>query len=154
MTGGTDKQGLIVVRRATMSEILELRHVVLRPGRPLESAIFDGDGDSGTMHFGAFVGRDNVGCATLVRRSFEGRSAWQLRGMATAAAWQRRGVGSMLLGFIERIVANLPRDMPHLLWCNARVEAVAFYEKHSWKVVSERFDVPGVGPHHRMMKPL
>ena len=52
----------VVLRRVRLDEILALRHAVLRPGLPLESAAFDGDGAPDTFHFGAFGGSEVVGC--------------------------------------------------------------------------------------------
>ena len=46
----------VVLRRASLEEILALRHAVLRPGLPLESAAFEGDDAPDTLHFGAFDG--------------------------------------------------------------------------------------------------
>ena len=33
------------------------------------------------------------------------------------------------------------------LWCNARLPAVGFYRRGGFEVVSDEFDVPGIGPH-------
>ena len=83
------------VRPATLAEILALRHAVLRPGRPLETAHFDGDDDPASVHLAAVLDATGevVGCATLMPRPYERRAAWQLRGMATRADLARRGIG-------------------------------------------------------------
>ncbi|MBX3026001.1 GNAT family N-acetyltransferase [bacterium] len=140
------------VRRATLDEILALRHAVLRPGRPLASAHFDGDGEPTTVHLAAALETGEVvGCCTLLPRPHDGRPGWQLRGMATRTDVARRGVGSAVL----RAAAAVVRDHGGtLLWCNARLAAVPFYASAGWRVVSDAFDVPGIGPHHVMLREL
>jgi len=138
----------LVLRPAALAEIVALRHAVLRPGLPLESAAFDGDEEPATRHFGAFSGREAVGCLSLMHRERAG-AAYQLRGMAIRSDLQRGGVGRALLTYAERALSA--ESGARRLWCNARVESVAFYERLGWVVVSEEFDVPGVGPHHVMV---
>ncbi len=40
------------------------------------------------------------------------------------------------------------------LWCNARMAAVGFYRRAGFEVVSEEFDVPGIGAHVVMTRPV
>lgn len=139
----------VVLRKASLDEILPLRHAVLRPGMPLESAAFDGDDAPDTHHFGAFDGAEAVGCLSFMRRDRDG-DAHQLRGMATSPAVRGAGVGRALLALAEAsLVAEtgIPR-----LWCNARVESIGFYDRLGWVAVSEEFDVPGVGLHRVMVR--
>lgn len=141
----------LVYRVAGLEEIVGLRHAVLRPGLPVESAAFDGDDDAATLHAGAFdAAGDCVGCASFMREDYEGRPAYRLRGMATRGDAQQRGVGRRLLAFCtEWILAN--SDV-RLLWCNARIEACGFYEREGWRIDSEVFEIPTVGPHYRMVR--
>jgi GNAT superfamily N-acetyltransferase len=134
----------ILLRPAGLVEILPLRHAVLRPGLPRETAMFAGDDAAATRHFGAFEGREAVGCLSFMRRDRDG-PAHQLRGMATRSDVQRLGVGRALLDFATEalVAATGVRG----LWCNARVESIGFYERLGWVVVSDEFQVPGVGPH-------
>jgi GNAT superfamily N-acetyltransferase len=139
----------ITCRRAAVAEILPLRHRILRTGLPFEAARFEGDSDPATRHYAAVTGEVPVGCLTLIPSAWEGRPAWQLRGMATDANEQRKGLGRQLL---EAAVADARVDEPErIVWCNARTSAVGFYEKLGWQVVSEPFDVPTAGPHVKMV---
>ena len=142
----------LVLRRATLAEILPLRHRELRPGRPLATAAFDGDDAPATKHFGAFVADtgENVGCVSLMVAPWDGDAARQLRGMATRGDLVRSGIGAALLRFVEDVVEREPG--PRLLWCNARSTAVPFYERLGWVVASEEFQVPSVGPHRAMVR--
>lgn len=137
-------------RRAAVREILDLRHRVLRPGKPMESAEFPGDGQAGTQHFAAFHGGRCVVCLTLMRSEWEGRRAWQLRGMATDASVQGRGFGTQLMRFAMEDVKQ--EGWADLFWCNARLAAVSFYERNGWRIASEAFDIPPIGPHHKMVR--
>lgn len=141
----------LVLRRAAIGEILALRHAVLRPGLPRAEAEFAGDDAPTTRHFGAFDGADALCCLTVVRADRAGEPGWQLRGMATRDDLRGRGVGRALLAWAE---AALAAEGIHDLWCNARVEAVGFYERLGWRVVSEPFDIPGVGPHRVMTRAI
>ncbi len=135
------------MRRIAAAETIAIRWPVLRPGFPRESAIFAGDDAPETQHYGAFFQDSLVGVASLFRAAFGAESkAWQLRGMATLPAVRGHGCGRALLRACEAAAG------PDLLWCQARTSAVAFYARHGWRVVSEEFDIPTVGPHVCMMR--
>lgn len=140
------------VQPVPLAGILALRHAVLRPGRPPETARFDGDDDADTVHLAAVLDGSGevIGCATLMRRPFAGEPAWQLRGMATRADLVRRGVGTAVLRAAEALAGA--RGGAPLLWCNARLAAVPFYARAGWEVVSDAFDIPGIGPHRVMVR--
>ena len=138
----------VEVRRATIEEVIALRHAELRPGRARATACFAGDDAPTTLHVAAVLAGTVVGCASFVETSTEPGRSYQLRGMATRADLARRGVGRALLCFAE---TALWHDDPRpQLWCNARVGAIGFYERMGWTVTSAEFDVPDVGPHRRM----
>ncbi|HET6251544.1 MAG TPA: GNAT family N-acetyltransferase [Tepidisphaeraceae bacterium] len=145
----------IQIRPARLSEIIDLRHRILRAGLPRETAIFSGDELPTSRHFGAFIVRagseEAVGCATFHLNTWENQPAWQLRGMATSEEIRGKGVGRGLLQWAERELLAVA-DAPRVWWCNARVPAIGFYELNGWKVVSEPFDIPTAGPHVRMAR--
>lgn len=142
----------IQIRRAAASELIDLRHAVLRQGFPRSEAIFPGDDAPTSRHFAAAAGPRVVGCVTLHLNEWEGAPAWQLRGMAVDPEFQNRGIGSRLLTEVERSVLE---DSPtRLLWCNGRVPALAFYERHGWAMASEQFEVPASGPHFKLIRRL
>ncbi len=143
----------MVVRRASLAEIFPLRHAVLRPGLPAASAAFEGDDEPATRHFAACAADGALaGCASFMRRPWRGEPAWQLRGMATHPERTRHGVGTTLLAAAEALL-RAEGDV-RLLWCNARLAAVPFYQRVGWEVASAVFDIPGVGPHHAMTRRL
>ncbi len=140
-------------RPANLAEVLALRHAELRPGLPLESARFDGDEAPDTLHIGAFLpDGQNIGCGSFMPNRYEGRPAYQLRGMATRGDWVGRGVGKSLLDFAQGYLRG--HSLIGQLWCNARVTACGFYQKQGWQIVSDEFDIPTVGPHYRMAREI
>jgi ribosomal protein S18 acetylase RimI-like enzyme len=133
-----------LIRRVTAEDIRPLRHSVLRPGQAFLETRYPGD-DAG-LHFGAFDGDRLVGIASLYE---EGRAdgpagGWRLRGMATDPNVRGAGYGAALLAACVEEVAGAGGTE---VWCNARMAAVGFYRRAGFEVVSEEFDVPGIGPH-------
>lgn len=139
----------IRVAPCSVSALLDVRHAVLRAGRPSHTAHFDGDNDPRAIHLAATLAGHVVGCVTLLPRPFpdaeDDPPDWQLRGMAVVDAQQGRGLGSALLHGVHDALPDTP------LWCNARAHAVGFYRRHGWRVTSDAFQVAGIGPHHRMI---
>lgn len=139
------------VRRATIDDILDVRHRVLRKGLPRDSANFDHDHDATTVHVAAVDNSNFVmGAASMLFNHVDNTPAWQLRGMAVDENWHRQGVGKALLAWLETHVVA-PSDT-HLQWCNARLIAVPFYQRLGWRIVSDPFDIPTAGPHYKMRK--
>ena len=136
------KNGLI--RRITAEDVRPLRHTVLRPGQAFAETVYPGD-DAG-VHLGAFDGDRLVGIASLYEEDRVGGRAggWRLRGMATDAGVRGAGYGAALLaGCMEEVAGAGGTE----LWCNARMAAVGFYRRAGFDVVSEEFEVPGIGAH-------
>lgn len=145
----------VAVRTITAAETGPLRLAVLRPGQPPQTAVYPGDDAPGTYHLGAFDGAfdgacdatsELVGIASLYAepRPHHPPLGWRLRGMATAPARRRGGIGTLLL---RACVDHVAAEGGGELWCNARTPAVAFYRRAGFDVVSQPFHVPGIGPH-------
>jgi predicted GNAT family N-acyltransferase len=149
MTAGLENRS---IRIARVEEILELRTDVLIRGSERVSAHFDGDTAADTRHFGIFIGKRNIACASVMNAALDGVAASQVRGMATHPTYRSLGLGGQLLDFIEAELRRA-KSFP-LIWCNARIGALGFYEKAGWTTVSDVFDVEGVGPHRRMTKTI
>jgi GNAT superfamily N-acetyltransferase len=148
----------VTIRAADADEVIDLRLAVLRPGFPREAAVFPLDRDAGTHHFVAVAVADAVadgrivGCVTLSRRAWENQhDAIQLRAMAVAEVFRGGGVGRRLLARVDEHVRTLATPPP-LLWCNARVSAIGFYQRCGWTVASDVFDSPPAGPHVKMTR--
>jgi len=147
----SDRSQAITVGPIAVERIRDLRWRVLRATLPRDSTVFPGDDQPTSLHLGACRGEEVVGCASFMKTPYEDQPAYQLRGMATAPAWQRHGLGRQLLLQGEQ---RLRTRGVRLLWCNARIIALGFYQGQGWEITSPLFEVPTAGPHHRMIKHL
>ncbi len=69
--------------------------------------------------------------------------------MATEPDVRGAGFGAALVAAcIEHAAASGGGE----LWCNARMGALGFYRRMGFDVVSEEFDIPGIGPHVVMVR--
>ena len=141
------------VRRIDIATARPLRVTVLRAGMPGDPAIFAGDDEPETAHFGAFTGNGLVGVVTAMhhQRPGAGPEEWQLRGMATLPEVRGEGHGAALIAAAEAFIAEQGGTS---IWFNARRAAEGFYARMRYTTVSDEFDVPGIGPHVVMEKRL
>jgi GNAT superfamily N-acetyltransferase len=126
----------------------------------MAAAAWPGDDEPATLHLAAYAdGAEPVGVVTLLPRAWPARPAdedsdgdHQLRGMAVDPRRQGQGVGSVLLtAALERLAARGAT----LLWCNARMSAVAFYERGGFRRDGAVFRQPPFGIEHvRMWRAL
>ncbi|GAA2714856.1 MULTISPECIES: GNAT family N-acetyltransferase [Streptomyces] len=130
-----------------VTEIFDLRHAVLRPGLPPESAVFAEDDLPDVFHVAAYdEGGAVVACATFFPEPLADcdAPAHRIRGMASAATVRGRGYGAAVL---EAGLAEAAARGARVVWCNGRTVARGFYERHGFKVIGEEFEVEGIGPH-------
>jgi GNAT superfamily N-acetyltransferase len=133
----------VTVRRVAPEATFALRHDVLRLHEAPESLRLPADDDPRSGFFAAETA-DGHGGASAV-------GAWRLRGMATAEAWRSRGIGAAVL---DAVVRHVLAGDGRVLWCNARLPAVAFYERAGFVRVGEEWDEPFIGPHVAMQRLL
>jgi predicted GNAT family N-acyltransferase len=143
--------GAVTVEEVPLELTLPLRRAILRPdGRDV---VWSGDDDPATLHLaartpdGAVVGVVRLSPAPCPWRP-DARAPWQLRGMATARGVRGNGVGRALVRAGMAAVGERGGD---LLWCDARMGAAAFYERMGFRVVTEPYDKPHIGPHVGML---
>lgn len=139
------------IQPITIETARVLRVAVLRAGMPGDPAIFAGDDEPETAHFGAYRDGELVGVVTAMHHSRPGAGAeeWQLRGMATLPTVRGEGHGAALIAAAEAFIAEQGGTA---IWFNARRAAEGFYAHQGYTTVSEEFDVPGIGPHVVMEK--
>jgi GNAT superfamily N-acetyltransferase len=131
-----------------------LRAEVLRPGQSREQLIFPGDDAPETLHAALAVQGRIVGVASVMREPYPHDALagdWRIRGMATSAEMRGRGIGAALLARCEEHARD---HAGARLWCNARVRAQALYERAGFAVDGDVFEIPLIGPHYLMGKPL
>jgi GNAT superfamily N-acetyltransferase len=145
---------MVEIRPAELSEVRALRHLVLRPHQRPEDLVYGGDDAADALHLGAFVDGRMVGIASIARDPPPGSddaAAWRVRGMATLPEIRSRGIGGAML---EACVEHARAHGGSFAWCNGRVPARAFYERHGFHVVRGPFDLPGTGLHVELRRPL
>jgi ribosomal protein S18 acetylase RimI-like enzyme len=146
----------LAIGPAPVADLWPVRHRVLRPHQPDPAVVLPGDDHPRALHVAA---RDASGAVVGAATAFpegppwdpELPAAWRLRGMATDAALQGRGVGR---GVLDALLAGIVARGGALVWCNARTTAAGFYERAGFHVVGDVFEIPDLGPHARMARPL
>tara|TARA_B100001113_G_scaffold72681_1_gene56288 strand:- start:9454 stop:9906 length:453 start_codon:yes stop_codon:yes gene_type:complete len=125
---------------------LDLRFRVLREGMPRETARYPGvDEDIRTKFIGAFDGSKMVGCATL-QYDPKHEANLRIRGMAVEPNYRNRGIGSTIVGMLQDHATKLETG----IWCNARIKAIAMYQRKGFKIKSELFEIQQIGLHYEM----
>ncbi len=140
------------IQEIHFKDTFPVRHSVLRQGKPIETCFFDGDDSDSTTHFGLFDQENCVGVASIYKNKntiFNNNEQYQLRGMAVLEEFQKKGLGEQLVMHAENYIRL---NQGELLWFNARVVAVPFYERLSYQKIGSSFDIPDVGPHFLMAK--
>jgi GNAT superfamily N-acetyltransferase len=140
----------VQIQRLTAAETFSLRQRILRPHDTFdELSLLDDDLDA--CHFGAVDDGTVIGAASVRREkapwTVDIRQSWRLRGMATAEDRRSRGVGTAIL---EAVIQHVRQRGGGLLWCNARIAAVSFYERAGFRTRGESWDDPILGPHVAM----
>jgi GNAT superfamily N-acetyltransferase len=120
---------------------------VLRPGQPPEAAVFPGDDDPLAGHVAVF---DDALHALAVGSVVPEAPGFRVRGMATHPEARGRGLGAAVL---DALVAHARAQGAEVIWANARLPAVALYERAGFRAEGEDFVEPGIGPHRRMVLP-
>lgn len=144
-----------------------LRAAVLRPGLPADLSVYPGDDDPDTVHVAV---RDDPGgpalaVGTLLAEEPPGRLTseptlpvpapaagerwWRIRGMATTEGRRGEGLGRQVL---DALLAAAGDAGGGVVWCNARVPALAFYLRARFEPVGDVFEEPLIGPHQAMAR--
>ena len=126
------------VQRVERSVILSLRSQVLSMPNARVTT-FSRDGAADTRHWAALLDNTVVGCASVMRLR-----GWALRGMAVGPDYRRQGIGA-------RLLHTICTEVQQPMWCNARLTAASFYERHGWTAVRPIFPMNDEMPHQRMV---
>ncbi len=143
-----------IIKNISAKETYLVRQPVLRIGKPIESCHFEGDDLPTTHHFGLFYDKKLIGVVSVFSIKnciFNSPNQFQIRGMAILSEFQKKGFGEKLL---QRSEAYIKSQHGTLIWFNARVTAVSFYEKSHYEKVGTSFSIPEIGPHYLMKKEI
>ena len=139
---------MIKIKEIKTQETYEIRLAILRNEIDLPHK-FKEDFDKDTFHLGAYYKNELVGVATFIKNETDGftEKQYQLRGMATVLKVRGKGFGKEIIIEAKKV---LRQKKVLILWCNARKEAIPFYEKLSFNKIGAEFNVDKVGPHFKM----
>ena len=121
-----------------------LRHAVLWPDKPLDFVKVPDDEQG--LHFGIEHDGQLVSVISLFCEGEEAR----FRKFATHPNFQRKGIGSQLL---THTIDIAKAQGCQLIWCDARLNAQAFYERFGMKPTGDVF-YKGAIPYTKMAKSL
>jgi GNAT superfamily N-acetyltransferase len=140
------------IKKINASETYLLRHAILRQNEPIEKCVYPFDTAFSTLHFGLFENELLVGIVSIFETKkdlFEDVKQFQIRGMAVLESHQKKGYGAAL---IEHAVDYLQKEKEFLIWFNARIIALGFYEKLGFEKTGNPFEIFPIGMHYIMFK--
>jgi predicted GNAT family N-acyltransferase len=139
-----------MVKFIALELTLPLRSKILRNGMPLTQCEFPTDKIDGAFHLAYYINDEITTIASFFPKNYRDKeqSGYQLRGMATDTPFLGKGFGKTLIEFAVTYIKKT--DAPYI-WCNARSSAVKFYQKLGFELVSDEFQIAGVGPHYEMI---
>lgn len=122
-----------------------VRQQVLWPDKSLEFVKVADDGDG--LHFGFFVHTELVSVISLF---IDPQKTARFRKFATLPRFQQKGIGSQLL---YHVFEKATQHGATYIWCDARLEAMAFYERFGMKQEGHIFHKEGTA-YTKMSKKL
>jgi GNAT superfamily N-acetyltransferase len=124
----------MIIKTISHKEVLPIRHQVMWPEKSLDFVKIPGD--EFAIHWGGF----SEGVLVSVISIFVDGSTAQFRKFATLTTQQGQGLGSQLLQFV---IHELKLRGIHSIWCHARIEKVAFYQKFGLEISGMPFEKNG-----------
>lgn len=140
-----------MIKRISRAETQPLRSRVLRNNKPPEECVLPTDDNQGIFHLGYFLDDRLICIGTFFPEDYPEKrlNGFRLRGMATDPDFAGKGYGAQLINFA---INELRSAEAAYIWCNARAAATGFYTRLGFEVISEEFDIPGIGPHFDMLR--
>jgi GNAT superfamily N-acetyltransferase len=120
----------IEIQKVNADDLIEIRHSVLWPDKPREFVKVPED-ESG-IHFGVYF----EGVLVSIISLFGDGQDIRFRKFATLPDFQSKGLGSRLL---QHAIAYAQAQGYSRMWCDARTDALGFYERFDFKKFSEPF---------------
>lgn len=109
----------------------KIRQEVMYPGKPIEQVQLPNDLEG--LHFGLYVGIT----LTSVLSLFKQGDSMQFRKLATLQIAQHNGFGTLLL---QHVIDFSRTEGATNLWCNARTNLTAYYEKFGFTSTENTFE--------------
>ena len=141
----------LVVECIAAEQTRSIRHKVLWPHKScLEECVLDTDHLENAFHVGVWRHTELISTGSFFPQQhphFSQGIQYRLRAMATKSGHHGMGSGRALLEYGLRILRQRNTE---LLWCDARLGAVGFYERLGFQLRDEIYQVPQIGPHKLM----
>lgn len=125
----------MIIAQISANETWPLRQKVMWPDKPIDYVKIPGDEQA--AHYGLLVKNRLVSIISLFHKNHE----IQFRKFATLATEQGKGYGSYLLSGVLK--ENTTEDTT-TIWCNARIDKIAFYEKFGLLPTQKTFNKGGI----------
>ena len=128
----------------------EIRKTVLWPHIKNNDYTISVDNDPNTFHLGTFLNNKVISIGTFVKENnskFTEKHQYRLRAMATHKEYRKRGAGKML--FLKGLDILKSKKIT-LLWCDARLIAIPFYESVNMKSVKGIYHIKYIAPQKTM----
>ncbi|MCJ0742614.1 GNAT family N-acetyltransferase [Pedobacter montanisoli] len=120
----------VVIEQTFPSLTWAIRQEAMYPGKDLEAVKLDDDFNG--IHFGLYVNHALTGVVSL----FIDQDRAQFRKLAVLPHMQRKGLGNLI---IQNLISFCKTEKLSKIWCNARVDAIGFYEKNGFVTSGEPF---------------
>lgn len=121
----------VLITKIAAKDTYSVGHKVLWPDLPLENCILYADDVA--QHFGAYQQNQLVGVLSLFP---DVDSSVRLRKFAILGEFQGQGIGMSML---QTVLNELVNSNIKSIWCDARTNAVGFYQKLGFEVVADEF---------------
>lgn len=145
---------MLEVKEITAKHSYPIRHQVLWQHKSIDECGIDVDEQEGAFHLGVYSKGELVCVGSFFKKNhpqFTAQFQYRLRAMATLPKTQKKGAAKALLEFAFK---KLEEEEQEILWCDARIIAVGFYEKLGFVKSGEQYEIPIIGPHYLMWKLL
>ena len=143
----------MIIQSSSSQTTYEVRHPVLRKGKPVESCRFENDDHPESIHLCAKKKDIIIGVLSALPNNcpdFPLKKSYQLRGIAINHRFQRMGIGSLLVQKVEQQI-RLNKSIEYI-WLDARVNTKNFYLNLEYLPVGKVFNIIDIGMHQRYIK--
>lgn len=143
----------MIIKKITSKETYVIRRPILRKGLPIESCKFKNDTHPSSIHLCAIEKNKIIGVITALPNrcpNFPKKKGYQIRGLAVLEKHRRKGVASVLIKEMEKMIKKV--YSVDLIWLNSRISASKFYLENNYQPYGRKFEVEYSGTHQSFYK--
>ncbi len=140
------KKSEITFAMTEAKRVWPIRHQILRPTQSYEHSIFPNDEAATTVHFGAFLDGQIMGCMSLFEENADElpySRQWRMRGLAVLPNLQGQGIGSRL---VKCCIDCADERQGSLLWGRVRDTSFGIFQRYEYVTIGKPFELlrPGI----------